>query len=79
MAAFVSSMIILVLGVAICMYVGARRPLGTPLTWGEAMVGAVYVLVAAAFGTGRMAFPMVAQSYLAGGHVRVGRTAVADL
>jgi len=24
------------------------------------------------FGTGRMAFPMVAQSYLAGGHVRVG-------
>jgi uncharacterized protein (DUF849 family) len=25
-----------------------------------------------AFGTGRMAFPMVAQSYLAGGHVRVG-------
>ena len=25
-----------------------------------------------AFGTGRMAFPMVGQSYLAGGHVRVG-------
>lgn len=25
-----------------------------------------------AFGTGRMAFPMVAQSFLAGGHVRVG-------
>lgn len=25
-----------------------------------------------AFGTGRMAFPMVAQSYLAGGHIRVG-------
>lgn len=25
-----------------------------------------------AFGTGRMAFPMVAQSYLAGGHVRIG-------
>jgi len=25
-----------------------------------------------AFGTGRMTFPMVAQSYLAGGHVRVG-------
>jgi uncharacterized protein (DUF849 family) len=25
-----------------------------------------------AFGTGRMSFPMVAQSYLAGGHVRVG-------
>jgi uncharacterized protein (DUF849 family) len=25
-----------------------------------------------AFGTGRSAFPMVAQAYLAGGHVRVG-------
>ena len=25
-----------------------------------------------AFGIGRMAFPMVAQSYLLGGHVRVG-------
>jgi uncharacterized protein (DUF849 family) len=26
----------------------------------------------AAFGIGRMSFPMVAQSYLLGGHVRVG-------
>ena len=43
MAAFISSVIILVLGVAICMYVGARRPKGTPVTWGEAMVGGTFV------------------------------------
>jgi uncharacterized protein (DUF849 family) len=37
----------------------ARSQLPSDATW-------------AAFGTGRMCFPMVAQSYLAGGHVRVG-------
>ncbi len=43
MAAFVSSLVVLILGVAICMYVGNRRPLGTPLTWGEAMIGGTFV------------------------------------
>ena len=43
MAAFVSSMIAMILMVAVCLYVGARRPLGTPLTWGEAMVGGTWV------------------------------------
>ena len=43
MAAFVSSVIVLILGVAICLYVGARRPLGTPVTWGEAMVAGTFV------------------------------------
>ena len=43
MAAFVSSLLVLILGVAICMYVGNRRPIGTPLTWGEAMVGGTFV------------------------------------
>ncbi len=42
MAAFVISMLVLFLGVGICLYVGARRPIGTPLTWGEAMVGATF-------------------------------------
>ncbi len=42
MAAFVSSLVILLLGVGICLYVGARRPLGTPLTWGEAFVAATF-------------------------------------
>ena len=43
MAAFVSSMIATMLMVAVCLYVGARRPIGTPLTWGEAMVGGTWV------------------------------------
>jgi hypothetical protein len=42
-AAFVSSIIVTILMVAICLYVGARRPIGTPVTWGEAMVGGTWV------------------------------------
>lgn len=43
MAAFISSIIATIVMVAVCMYVGARRPIGTPLTWGEAMVGGTWV------------------------------------
>lgn len=43
MVAFVTSIIVLVLGVAVVFGVGNRRPLGTPLTWAEAMLGAVFV------------------------------------
>lgn len=43
MAAFISSIIATILMVAVCLYVGARRPIGTPLTWGEAMVGGTWV------------------------------------
>ncbi len=42
MAAFVSSLIVLFLGVGICLFVGARRPIGTPVTWGEAMVAGTF-------------------------------------
>ena len=42
MAAFVSSLVVLILGVAICLYVGRRRPQGTPLTWGEAFIAATF-------------------------------------
>ncbi len=59
MAAFVSSMVILILGVAICMYVGARRPIGTPLTWGEAMVAGTWV-----FGLMLMAYGVVPHQWL---------------
>ena len=59
MAAFVSSMIILFLGVALCMYVGARRPLGTPVTWGEAMVAGSY-----AFGLMLLAYGIVPHQWL---------------
>lgn len=60
MAAFVSSMIVLFLGVAICMFVGARRPIGTPLTWGEAMVAGSFV-----FGLMLLAYGVVPHQWLA--------------
>jgi hypothetical protein len=42
-AALVISILALVLGIAICLAVGRRRPPGTPLTWGEAFVGGTFV------------------------------------
>ena len=42
MAAFVSSLVVLVLGIAAAMFVGRRRPVGTPLTWGEAFLAATF-------------------------------------
>lgn len=44
MVAFVTSIIVLVLGTALVFLYGRRRPVGTPLTWAEAMFGAVVVL-----------------------------------
>jgi hypothetical protein len=41
--AFISAMLAVFLGVGICMFVGSRRPIGTPLTWGEAMVAGTFV------------------------------------
>lgn len=43
MVAFVASFMIVVVGVGICLWFGHRRPLGTPVTWGEAFVGATFV------------------------------------
>ena len=43
MAAFVAGLIVLVLGVGICLWFGRRRPVGTPVTWGEAFVGGTFV------------------------------------
>ena len=45
MVAFISSILIVTLLVAIAMRVGKRRPPGTPYTWGEAMVGGTYVFL----------------------------------
>ena len=42
MTAFYSSFVLLALMVAAAVVYAKRRPAGTPLTWGEAMVGAVY-------------------------------------
>ena len=59
MAAFVSSMIAMILMVAVCLYVGARRPIGTPVTWGEAMVGGTWV-----FGIMMLAYGIVPHQWL---------------
>ncbi len=59
MAAFVSSMIMLILGVAICLWVGRRRPIGTPLTWGEAVVAGTFV-----FGIMLLAYGVVPHQWL---------------
>jgi hypothetical protein len=39
----VTSIIALVVGIAVVFWVGGRRPVGTPLTWAEAMLGSVFV------------------------------------
>ena len=43
MVAFTTSCVVLILLVAIGLSWRKRRPVGTPLTWGEAMVAATYV------------------------------------
>ena len=43
MVAFTTSCLVLIAISAIGVWYGKRRPVGTPLTWGEAMVAAVYV------------------------------------
>jgi hypothetical protein len=40
--AFVVSLIALVLSVAVIVLVARRRPVGAPLTWGEAMIASTY-------------------------------------
>ena len=42
-AAFPISLALLVIGIGICFRVGQRRPIGTPVTWGEAFVAATFV------------------------------------
>ena len=59
MAAFVSGLIVMILMVAICLYVGGRRPIGTPVTWGEAMVGGTWV-----FGIMMLAYGIVPHQWL---------------
>ena len=43
MAALLFSIAFLVIGVALCLAVGKRRPAGTPVTWGEAFVSGTFV------------------------------------
>ncbi len=43
MVAFVTSLLVLVVLVALVIPYGKRRPVGAPLTWGEAMLASTYV------------------------------------
>ena len=43
MVAFISTLVVLALGIAIASFFAKRRPIGTPLTWGEAMVAGTFV------------------------------------
>lgn len=52
MVAFISTSLVLVLGIVIIQFVGKRRPIGTPYTWGEAMVGATFVFLLIFWGYG---------------------------
>ena len=52
MAAFLASVIVFALGVGVCALVGRARPIGTPVTWGEAFVAGpfVFALMLLAYG-----------------------------
>ena len=57
--AFVTSILILVVGVGIVFWFGGRRPPGTPVTWGEALVGGTFV-----FGLLLLAYGIVPNQWL---------------
>ena len=43
MVAFIASILVMVILTALVIPMAKRRPVGTPVTWGEAMVASVYV------------------------------------
>ena len=59
MVAFITTIVILVLMILPVFPYAKRRPEGTPLTWGEAMVGATYV-----FGVFFWAYAVVPHQWL---------------
>ena len=59
MVAFAVAVAVVVVGTALCFAIGARRPPGTPLTWGEAMVAATFV-----FGLFLVAYGIVPDRWL---------------
>ena len=52
MVAFVGSMLVMVLLAALIVPMATRRPVGTPLTWGEAMVASVWAFFLMFWGFG---------------------------
>ncbi len=59
MVAFVSTFLIVIIGIAVALFVGHRRPIGTPLSWGEAFVAATF-----AFGMMVVAYGVVPHQWL---------------
>ena len=43
MVAFLSSLMVLVVGIGVVVFVMRTRPVGAPLTWGEAIAGATFL------------------------------------
>ena len=43
MVAFISTLLLLAFGIAIAAFFAKRRPIGTPLSWGEAMAAGTFV------------------------------------
>ncbi len=43
MAAFIASLVVLIVGVGICLLFARKRPKGTPLSWGEAFIAGTFV------------------------------------
>ncbi len=54
MAAFISSLVVLFVGIGICFFFVRKRPRGTPLTWGEAFVGGTFVFALMIVGYGNV-------------------------
>lgn len=59
MVAFLTSVALLIAGVATAVAVGKRRPVGKPLTWGEGMLAGVFV-----FGLFLLAYAVVPNQWL---------------
>jgi hypothetical protein len=53
-AAFISSLVILLVGIGICFLVAKKRPKGTPLSWGEAFIGGTFVFALMIVGYGNV-------------------------
>lgn len=52
MVAFVGSILVMILLASLIVPMAKRRPVGTPLTWGEAMVGSVWAYLLMFWGFG---------------------------
>lgn len=59
MVEFITSIVVLVIGLGLALYVGSKRPIGTPFTWGEAAATSLFV-----FGMMFLAYGIVPHQFL---------------